>query len=161
LGLLLGQAGALVSAPSRARADNKDDRCACGGAPDCETCFGTGYLRPSAPAGRPARGGAAPSFEGRFLVAICRDGWAKADGFVYPRWVVAHSFDGAAPAARFRNGGPVHLVRSSAMRTAPGWMATFRDYVAGEGGLTCEELTRLAPMFRAARGVPRLLLVAS
>lgn len=135
--------------------------CGCAGNDaECGTCFGTGSYRVATEYVAPVKAPkVANSYDGRFQVAICRDGWAKpADGFLYPRWVVAHSHDGKLPAARYKNGGPVHLIRSTAMKAAPLWMATFAAYVANEGGLSCDELTRLAPMFRAARGVPRLLL---
>lgn len=92
---------------------------------------------------------------GRFVLAICRDGWAKADGFCYPRWALCASNDGKLPAWKYRNGGPEHLVRTTASKHAPDWMAALAAHVAAFGPLPLGELVDLAEAWKRARGMPR------
>lgn len=90
----------------------------------------------------------------RYLATIARDGWARADDFTYPRWALCHSADGVRPAARYKNGGPVHLVRTTAAKDAPAWMRAFVAEVRNLGGLELEELTRMADEWKRHRGRP-------
>ena len=92
----------------------------------------------------------------RYLVCIARDGWAKDEAsFLYPRWCVAASVDGKSAAFKYRNGGPEHLVKTTASKLAPDWMRALVAHVAGTGPLPLGDLVDLAESWKKARGMPR------
>lgn len=97
----------------------------------------------------------------RYLLAICRDGYARADdGFVYPRWALCLSVDGVRPVRRYRNGGPEHVRRTSAMKHPPDWQRRAVEYARADG-VTAEDAGLVAEWFARHRdGVPPCGLAA-
>lgn len=120
----------------------------------CPACEGAGFfpVGPGVPAPRKLPTPTA-SRTGRYLLCIARDGWAKDDaGFCYPRWCLAASADGKRPAFRYRNGGPEHLVPTTAAKVAPAWM--LRLVAEVREPLPLAELADMAAAWKAARGMP-------
>ncbi|MBM4394043.1 MAG: hypothetical protein FJ090_23190 [Deltaproteobacteria bacterium] len=107
---------------------------------------------PSLPVSRSGAPVRAPLRPGCVYLVILRDGWAKADdGFVYPRWALCSSLDGDRPVRRYRNGGPVALLRTSAMRAAPDWQARAAAFARAFGGVPADLAAEVADWYRHHR----------
>jgi hypothetical protein len=90
-----------------------------------------------------------------YFLTIATDGKARSEEWTYTRWALCPSTDGAEPAHRFRNGGPVNCTRPSAGKEAPLWMHRAVAYVRSAGPMGVAELGVVAEWFRANRvGTP-------
>lgn len=86
-----------------------------------------------------------------FFLCIAQDGWARTDGWTFPRHAICASRDGKAPAFRWRNGGPRALTKPSASKEVPQWMRRAQAYVHAQGGLPLEACEAAVQWFRAHR----------
>ena len=122
----------------------------------CAGCEGQGFYEVTDPTpvhSRPLARVGRLDPHGSYRVAVAQDGWAKSsDGWLYRRWVVVASTDGRTSAARYANGGPVALVRSTAAKVAPDWMLAFVASVPAPMPLA--ELTALAEAWKKHRCRP-------
>ena len=90
-----------------------------------------------------------------YYLAIATDGKARTDEWTYTRWALCHSTDKVEPAHRYRNGGPVAVVKPTASKAPPVWMTRAVCYVLSAGPMTRPELAEVAEWFRAHRvGTP-------
>lgn len=112
-----------------------------------------GPLLPPLPAGTVAGAASrAPLRPGCVYLVILRDGWAKADdGFVYPRWAICASLDGERPVKRYRNGGPVALLRTTATKVAPDWLHRAVGFARTFGGVPEGKAAEVAEWYRRNR----------
>lgn len=131
--------------------------CACCDGEGCAACDGLGhfYHGPAWAYRAPARA-TAPDVGTTCLLAICRDGSVVADRgtedeWRYARWAICESPDGKAPARRYRNGGPVGLLRPVAGKAAPLWMSRAVNYARAVGGVRREEAATIAEWYRTHR----------
>lgn len=88
-----------------------------------------------------------------FYLTIARDGWARFEGQDYtewtrPRWAVCASVDGKQPWRRYRNGGPVGVVRPVSGSEPPAWMRAAVAHVHAAGGYPLQELEAVVEHYR-------------
>lgn len=90
-----------------------------------------------------------------YTLVIATDGKARTDEWTYTRWALCHSLDGNEPAHRYRNGGPVNVVKPVTGKEAPLWMHRAVNYVRSMGPMTRAELAEVGAWFQAHRtGTP-------
>ena len=92
---------------------------------------------------------------GGWRLCIARDGTAATgdgeDRWTFPRWALCLSADGVRPARRYRNGGPVGVVKAVSGKRAPEWMARAVAYVATVGGIAESDAATVAEWYRTHR----------
>lgn len=123
----------------------------------CCACDQAGFYAVGPTWQPPARAVRAPVARplGGWQLAICRDGTAATgegdDRWTYPRWALSLSADGKSPARRYRNGGPVGVLRAVSGKRPPEWMSRAVAHVAAVGGVTEEEAATVAAWYRSHR----------
>lgn len=90
-----------------------------------------------------------------YHLVIARDGTAATgsgeDRWTFPRWAVCLSADGRAPLKRWRNGGPVGVVKPVSGKSAPEWQRRAVAYVAAVGGVSESEAVDVVEWYRKHR----------
>ncbi len=124
----------------------------------CAACDGAGYFAAFEPSPVVRAPHTAPSLPhaGPMKLTIATDGWAVRnrgtdDEHCDRRWAVCASVDGATPHRRYRNGGPVAVVRPCSGKEPPHWMRRAVSYVDRCGGLPLAVLPYVAQWFREHR----------
>lgn len=131
----------------------------------CPACDGAGFhvagpawfRTPAPPKPAPV---AAPA--GGWLLVVARDGTAATgagdDRWTFARWALALSADGSRVARRYRNGGPVGVIKPVSGKRPPEWMARAARFVASIGGIPEDRAPEVAEWFRTHRaGCPTFL----
>lgn len=124
----------------------------------CPACDGAGFHAvlaaffappkppPPAPVAVPVSG---------WLLTIARDGTAATgagdDRWTFARWALSLSPDGCKVARRYRNGGPVSIVKPVSGKRPPEWMARAVRYVAAVGGVAEADAAAIADWYRRNR----------
>ena len=124
----------------------------------CAACDGAGFHLATPgwfPRPKPAPVAPVAAPVGGWRLVIARDGTAATgqaeDRWTFGRWALSLSADGVKPARRYRNGGPVSVVKPVSGKHAPEWMARAVAYVAAVGGVSEGEAATVAEWYRTHR----------